>query len=79
MCTGTSRTGRKGKAMGTITVECDSCVMTGTHACDDCVVTFLLGREPDDAIVIDAEEARAIHMLEQAGLLPALRFQGRAG
>jgi hypothetical protein len=40
--------------METITVECDSCVMRGTGACDDCVVTFLLGREPDDAVVIDA-------------------------
>lgn len=65
--------------MDTITVECDSCLMRGTAACDDCVVTFLLGREPDDAVVIDAEEARAMRMLEQAGLLPTLKFQGRAG
>ncbi len=65
--------------MDTITVECDSCVMRGTGACDDCVVTFLLGREPDDAVVIDAEEARAMRMLEQAGLLPSLKFRGRAG
>jgi hypothetical protein len=65
--------------MDTITVECDSCVMRRTGACDDCVVTFLLGREPDDAVVIDAEEARAMRMLEQAGLLPSLRFQDRAG
>lgn len=65
--------------MGTITVDCDSCVMRGTEACDECVVSFLLGREPDDAVVIDADEARAMRMLEQAGLLPALKFQGRAG
>jgi hypothetical protein len=65
--------------MDAITVECDSCVMRETGACEDCVVTFLLGREPDDAVVIDAEEARAMRMLEQAGLLPSLRFQGRAG
>ena len=65
--------------MDAITVECDSCVMRGTAACDDCVVTFLLGRQPDDAVVIDADEARAMRLLEQAGLLPTLRFQGRAG
>jgi hypothetical protein len=65
--------------MDSITVDCDSCVMRGTEACDDCVVSFLLGREPDDAVVIDADEARAMRMLEQAGLLPALKFQGRAG
>jgi hypothetical protein len=38
------------------------------------VVTFLLGREPDDAVVIDADEARAMRMLERAGLVPSLRF-----
>lgn len=65
--------------MGTITVECESCVMRETVTCEDCVVTYLLGREPDDAVVIDAEEARAMRMLEHAGLLPTLRFEGRAG
>ncbi len=47
-------------------------------ACDDCVVTFLLGREPDDAVVIDADEARAMRMLERAGLVPTLRFSSTA-
>jgi hypothetical protein len=65
--------------MSTITIECDACTMQGTAACDDCVVTYLLGRDPDDAVVIDADEARAMRMLEQAGLLPSLRFEGRAG
>jgi hypothetical protein len=63
----------------TLTIECDACVMRGTEACEDCVVSYLLGREPDDAVVIDAEEARALRMLERAGLLPSLRFEGRAG
>lgn len=63
----------------TLTVDCDSCAMRATAACDDCVVTFLLGREPDDAVVIDADEARALRMLERAGLVPTLRFDDRAG
>lgn len=62
-----------------LTIDCDECVGQGTTACDDCVVTFLLGREPDDAVVIDADEARAMRMLERAGLLPSLRFEGRTG
>jgi hypothetical protein len=62
-----------------IEIHCDACTMQGTSACDDCVVTFLLGREPDDAVVIDADEARAMRLLERAGLLPALRFEGRTG
>jgi hypothetical protein len=65
--------------MRTITVECESCTMQGTDACGDCVVTFLVDRDPDDAVVIDASEARAMRMLERAGLLPSLRFQERAG
>jgi hypothetical protein len=64
---------------GGLTIDCDRCALRETAACDDCVVTFLLGREPDDAVVIDADEARAMRMLERAGLVPTLRFDARAG
>jgi hypothetical protein len=60
-------------------IDCDWCALQGTDACGDCVVTFLLEREPDDAVVIDADEARAMRMLEKAGLVPTLRFSSRAG
>jgi len=63
----------------TFTISCDECSLQGTEACDDCVVTFLLGREPDDAVVIDADEARAMRMLERVGLVPSLRFDDRVG
>jgi len=49
------------------TIDCEQCTMQHTSACDDCVVSFLAGREPDDAVVIDAAEARAMRMLERAG------------
>jgi hypothetical protein len=62
-----------------LTIDCDCCQLQGTDACDDCVVSFLLEREPDDAVVIDADEARAMRMLERAGLVPSLRFSSRAG
>ena len=64
---------------GGLTIDCDRCALRETEACDDCVVSFLLGREPDDAVVIDADEARAMRMLERAGLVPSLRFDTRAG
>ena len=57
-----------------LTIDCDCCALKGTSACEDCVVTFLLEREPDDAVVIDADEARAMRMLGRAGLVPSLRF-----
>jgi len=65
--------------VGDLTVDCDCCALRNTDACDDCVVSFLLEREPDDAVVIDADEARAMRMLERAGLLPTLRFSTQAG
>jgi hypothetical protein len=57
----------------------DHCALQATDTCDDCVVSFLLDREPDDAVVIDADEARAMRMLGRAGLVPTLRFSNRAG
>ena len=64
---------------GDLTIDCDCCTLRHTDACDDCVVSFLLEREPEDAVVIDADEARAMRMLERAGLVPTLRFNSRAG
>jgi hypothetical protein len=66
-------------AEAAVTIDCDCCALCNTNACDDCVVSFLLEREPDDAVVIDADEARAMRMLERAGLVPTLRFSSRAG
>ncbi|MDA8358701.1 MAG: hypothetical protein M0Z95_20960 [Actinomycetota bacterium] len=61
------------------TIDCESCAWQATAMCDDCVVSYLLGREPDDAVVVDAAEARAMRMLERAGLVPSLRFETRSG
>jgi hypothetical protein len=61
-----------------IVVDCDDCALQATGACEDCLVSFVLGRDPDDAVVIDAGEARAVRQLERAGLLPSLRFASRS-
>jgi len=61
------------------TVSCDDCTMRATSACDDCVVTFLCEREPDDAVTIDLAEQRAVRLLADAGLVPRLRHARRAG
>jgi hypothetical protein len=62
-----------------ITIDCDECTMQHSDACEDCVVSFLLERDVDDAVVIDADEARAMRLLESAGLVPSLLFEKRAG
>ena len=64
--------------MTTVTIDCDDCVMQGTAACDECVVTAICGRQPDDALVIDAAEARAVRLLGRSGLVPLLRHQSRS-
>lgn len=66
-------------ATGAITISCGTCCHKGTAACSDCVVSFVLGRDPPDAVIIDAAEARAVRVFERAGLLPALRHEARAG
>ena len=53
--------------------------MRNTNACADCIVTFLCDRDPEDGIVIDAAEARAVRLLEAAGLAPKLRHARRVG
>jgi hypothetical protein len=59
-------------------INCDDCVMQHTDTCDDCVVSFIVDREPGEAIVIDEEEERAVRLLAKAGLVPELRHQRRA-
>jgi hypothetical protein len=54
-------------------IECDACAMQGTDQCRDCVVSFVLERE-EGAVVVDAEEARALRELGEAGLVPMLKL-----
>lgn len=76
----TSATAGRPDAIGTdLTIDCADCGHRGTPICGDCVVTFILGRHPDDAVVVDADEARAVRLLERAGLVPGVRHTRRAG
>ena len=59
--------------MTQISISCDDCELRETSACEDCLVSFVLGRDPDDAVVVDAAEARALRLLCGAGLVPQLR------
>jgi hypothetical protein len=60
-----------------LSIDCASCVLKDSDACADCIVTFVCNREPDDAVIIDADEARGLRLLSNVGLVPGLRF--RAG
>lgn len=58
-----------------VTIDCDHCTMQGTDACADCVVTFLCSRDPDEAVVVELDELRALRMLGDVGLVPQLRHR----
>ena len=52
-------------------IDCDTCVARGP-ACDDCVVTALLGPPPERGF--DDDEQRALDVLAGSGLIPPLRM-----
>ncbi len=54
-----------------IHIDCDICAVRGP-ACDDCVVTVLLGPPPERGF--DADQERALSVLAGSGLVPPLRM-----
>jgi hypothetical protein len=59
-------------------IDCADCSHQATAACDDCLVTFICSREPDEAVVVDVAEERALRLLSNAGLVPPMRHRRRA-
>jgi len=48
--------------------------MAASSCCDDCVVSFICDRDPEDAVIIDATQKRALTLLGEVGLVPPLRY-----
>lgn len=62
-----------------LVVDCAACALQGTHACDDCLVTFVLDRPATGPVRLAAEDLDAVRVLTGAGLVPQLRLVQRAG
>ena len=60
-------------------IDCDDCVMAGTDACADCIVTYLCTRDDGGAVVIDVQDVRALRLLQRGGLAPELRHRRAEG
>jgi hypothetical protein len=60
-------------------IDCDDCVMSGTAACSDCIVTYLCNRDDGGAVVIAVQDVRALRLLQQGGLAPAFRHRRAEG
>ena len=52
-------------------IDCDTCAVRGP-ACQDCVVTVLLG--PPHELALDDDAQRALEVLAGSGLVPPLRM-----
>lgn len=56
-------------------VDCDRCAVRG-DACQDCVITVLLGAPPG-GVELDRTETRALENLAAAGMVPRLQLVHR--
>ena len=56
-------------------VDCDRCVVRG-DACQDCVITALLGTPPG-GVEFDGTERWALDTLAEAGMVPRLQLVDR--
>lgn len=53
-------------------VDCGTCAARGP-ACDDCVISVLLGA-PSEGVDLDADERAALAALAESGMVPPLRL-----
>lgn len=61
-----------------VRIECASCAMQHSEHCRDCIVSVLLTPAARrSALVIDADEHRALRELADAGLVPQIRMRAR--
>jgi hypothetical protein len=56
-----------------MSISCHDCVRHGTPDCGDCLVSFVLGEEPD-TLAVSAHDAEVISLFTSEGLLPRLKF-----
>lgn len=60
-------------------IDCDECALQATDACEDCVISFLLGAEASTPVVVDLAVVRAMRALDEGGLAPPLRHVRSSG
>ena len=54
------------------TIDCRTCARPDSASCEDCVLTYVVDREPGEAVVVDAAEFAALRRLADAGLIQAV-------
>ncbi|MBW4030543.1 MAG: hypothetical protein HIU57_07695 [Acidobacteria bacterium] len=57
-----------------LSISCTDCVRRFTPDCGDCLVTFVLGDEPEE-LTLSPELADAAGLLSSHGMIPRLKFR----
>ena len=57
-----------------LSISCVECVRRSTPDCEDCLVTFVLGDQPEE-LTLSPELADAAIMLSSQGMIPRLKFR----
>jgi len=56
-----------------LSISCRDCVRRSTPDCADCLVTHVLGEEPD-SLEMSADTVKVVELFVAEGLVPRLRF-----
>lgn len=56
-----------------LSISCTDCVRRSTPDCEDCLVTFVLGDQPE-ALTLSTELASVAGLLSSQGMIPRLKF-----
>ena len=57
-----------------LSISCIDCVQRSTPECGDCLVSFVLGDEPEE-LTLSPQLAGVAGLLSSQGMIPQLRFQ----
>jgi hypothetical protein len=56
-----------------LSISCTDCVRRSTPDCEDCLVTFVLGDQPEE-LTLSSELADVAGLLSSQGMIPRLKF-----
>ncbi len=57
-----------------VSISCRECVRQSTPDCADCLVSFVLGGDPEQ-LTMTAEDVGIVELLTSANLVPRLRYR----
>ncbi len=56
-----------------LSISCTDCVRRSTPDCEDCLVSFVLGDQPEE-LTLNSELAEVAGLLSSQGMIPRLKF-----